>query len=419
MQSYVKILIMGKLIFGRTYKINLKEHDEVKLLRLTGITRFVRNLCLEHRLISWNQFRKSESYLSQANQLSEMKRTPGFEWLSEAPSQSLQEAVRDIDTAYQKFFKGLAKFPKPRKKGIDHSIRFPDKKTIKVIKLNKNTGLVELPKGLSFRFRFSRSIDGEIKNATIKKESNGWYISFCVEGEVSDLPFNSTTQIGIDRGITDSIVCSDGAVFNLPKTIKTNSERIKVLQKRLRKKKKFSTNWNKDQVKIRKLHKRNSNIRKDFLHKTSTHLAKNHGLIVLEDLKIKNMSKSAKGTLGNPGTNVAAKSGLNREILNQGWGMFEVMILYKTQWLGSHLALVNPKNTSRACLQCGTTSAENRSGKNFCCISCGFEADADLVGAKNILNKYTAGRAGSDCGEASISSVCEAVTSNKGSRKTA
>lgn len=410
---------MEKIKLAHKYKLQVPLSEIGRLSRWAGSCRFLKNLALEERNLLWSQWKKSTSYLKQANQLPELKKMIGNEWLSDVPSQCLQEALKDLDKAFTNFFEHGFDYPTFKKKGFKDSIRFPDKKTIIVKKLNRKWASVELPKGLKLKFRLSRSLQGEIRSATIIRESDGWYISFALQVE-ADKPTNSAdSEIGIDRGITDSMVCSNGEVFNLPIKAKTKRDRVSVLQKRLRKKKKFSKNWHKDQSKIRKLNSQIANIRKDFLHKTSTHLAKNHGLIVLEDLKIKNMSKSAKGTTEEPGKNVKAKSGLNREILFQGWGMFASMLNYKTQWYGSRLELVDPKNTSRTCPSCGVIDKDNRDGKKFKCTGCGFEADADLVGSINIKNKFTAGRAGSACGGADVSPAVEARTSGKRRRKSA
>lgn len=405
-------------VISITYKFKIEPTaTQTAVLRgWLGTCRFLYNLGLEHRKLAWSQYRKSENYFSQANEIKNLKKVPGFEWISETPNHCLQQTLKDLDGAFQKFFKYGAGFPKWRKVGQGGSIRFPDPKQFKVTKLNRKFGMISLPKKMRLKFRMSRSIVGTIKNCTIKKEARGWYICFCCEKEINKTDAGNS-EIGIDRGISESMVCSTSEVFNLPKSAKINHQRIRVLQRRLRNKKKFSQNWHKGQLKIRKLHSKITNIRKDFLHKTSTHLAKNHGLIVLEDLKIKNMSKSARGTIENPGKSVKAKAGLNREILFQGWGMFASMVNYKTSWSGGRMELVNPCHTSQRCSRCLFQHKENRKGKIFRCLNCGHHEDADLNAAKNIKN--TAGRAGSACGDVSNNSICEAGTSKKRTRKSA
>ncbi|GAG73550.1 unnamed protein product, partial [marine sediment metagenome] len=142
--------------------------------------------------------------------------------------------------------------------------------------------------------------------------------------------------------------------------LKKNLVKLARLQRRLAKKKKFSSNWRKTKTKINKLYYHISNVRKDFLHKTSTQLAKSHSLIVMEDLKVKNMTKSIKGTIENPGNNVKAKSGLNRAILDQRWSTFKDFLSYKMYWYGGDLIFINPKNTSITCSICSHIAKENR-----------------------------------------------------------
>jgi putative transposase len=140
------------------------------------------------------------------------------------------------------------------------------------------------------------------------------------------------------------------------------------LQKKIAKKEKFSNRWRRSKSKITKLHIRIADIRIDYLHKISSQLSKNHAIVILEDLKVANMSSSAKETLENPGTNVKQKSELNRAILDQGWGEFIRQLGYKLTWNGGQLIQVNPRNTSRKCPKCNYISAENRKTQaTFCC----------------------------------------------------
>ena len=150
-------------------------------------------------------------------------------------------------------------------------------------------------------------------------------------------------------------------------------------------------------MRVQKLHNKIANVRRDFLHKTTTEIAKNHGVIVLEDLKVMNMSKSAKGSVEEPGTNVAAKSGLNKSITDQGWYEFKRQLIYKQQWSGGKVILVNPVNSSRTCSRCNHVDAENRlSQALFQCTGCGYCDNADLNAAKNIL---AAGQVVIACGD--------------------
>ena len=158
------------------------------------------------------------------------------------------------------------------------------------------------------------------------------------------------------------------------------------LQRQLAKKVKFSENWKKQNRKIQKLHHHVANIRHDYLHKVTTTLSKSHAMIVVEDLKVADMSKSASGTIAQKGRQVKAKSGLNKSILDQGWGMLVDMLEYKQQWRGGLLIKVNPRYTSQTCFKCKHVAKENRrSQAKFECVKCMYVANADVNAARNIL----------------------------------
>ena len=149
---------------------------------------------------------------------------------------------------------------------------------------------------------------------------------------------------------------------------------------------KFSSNWKKAKARIQRIHARIGNARRDFMHKTTTTISQNHAMVCIEDLQVRNMSKSAAGTADAPGRNVRAKSGLNTSILDQGWFEFRRQLDYKLAWNGGHLIAVPPQNTSRTCPCCGHVSADNRQTQaRFACVECGYENNADVVGAINVL----------------------------------
>lgn len=193
-------------------------------------------------------------------------------------------------------------------------------------------------------------------------------------------------------------MCSDGTEIRSPQPLKNNKKKLAKIQRPLSRKRKFLQNWEKQRLKLSAFQKHLADIRKDSLHKSSTTLAKNHGTIVMENLKTSNMSKSVKGTIENPGKNVKAKAGLNRSILDQGWHMFQTFLSYKLNWNGGTLLLINPKYTSQKCSECGYTDTNNRrTQEKFACIVCGHRENADKNASKSIL---AAGLAVTACGEA-------------------
>lgn len=169
-------------------------------------------------------------------------------------------------------------------------------------------------------------------------------------------------------------------------SFKANQDKLACLQRILARKVKFSANWKKQKAKISRLHSHIANIRRDYLHKATTTISKNHAMIVIEDLKVSIMSKSATGTKDQPGRNVAAKSGLNRAILDQGWHEMRRQLTYKQDWRGGDVLAINPAYTSQKCACCGHTAKDNRQTQaSFVCTACGYSANADINGARNIL----------------------------------
>lgn len=310
--------------------------------------------------------------------------------MKEPPSQTLQQTLKDLEAAFKNFFKGTASFPSKKKKSQASGFRFPAPKSIQIIKhSNKRKGIVDLPKIGRVKYFKSRDLAGEMRSATISKDGSSFYISFLCKLEV-EIPQPPNGSIGIDRGIAHTIAVSklinNSNFLDLDvKKIKKLELRIAFYQKKLAKLKKFSSNWRKFQRKIARLHKHITNIRQDFLWKSAREITKSHGLIFLEKLKTKNMSKSASGSLESPGKMVAAKSGLNRAILRQGWHSFQVKLEHKAQEFGCIVEYVNPRNTSRECSSCSHTDKENRKTQEvFACVSCGYTENADINASKNI-----------------------------------
>ena len=203
--------------------------------------------------------------------------------------------------------------------------------------------------------------------------------------------------VGIDVGIAKFATLSTGKIYQSAHSLKAMSNRLRFQQRQLSRKVKFSQNWRKQKNKVANLYHRIANIRLNHLHQVTHDISKNHAIIVLEALKIKNMSKSASGTIDTPGKNVKAKAGLNRSILDQGWGEFKRQLQYKAAWLGGDVILVDPKYTSQGCPRCRDVRRENRKTQSeFECIACDFKANADYVGSLNVL---AAGHAVLACGE--------------------
>ena len=333
----------------------------------------------------YEQREKKLGYAGLCKMLTEWRNSTDTTWLRDSPVHPLQQSLKNLERAYANFFAKRADFPKFKKKGQHLSFRYPDPKSIKLEQCNNR---IYLPKLGWLRYRNSRDVLGNVRNVTISKAGDKWFVSIQTEREVEQPIPTATSAIGIDMGITRFATLSDGSYIKPLNSFKKHQQRLARYQRAMSRKVKFSSNWKKAKAKVQKIHSTIANARKDFLHKTSTTISKNHAMIVIEDLQVRNMSKSSKGNSEAPGKNVAQKFGLNRAILDQGWDEFRRQLEYKMTWNGGILLPVPAHYTSQTCPHCGHVAAENRQTQaKFACVECGFKENADLVGAINILER--------------------------------
>ena len=360
--------------------------------RFAGACRFVFNRALALQNENHEAGNKYIPYGKMASWLVEWKNATETQWLKDAQSQPLQQSLKDLERAYKNFFQNRAAFPRFKKRGQNDAFRYPQG-----VKLDQENSRIFLPKLGWMRYRNSRQVTGVVKNVTVSQSCGKWYISIQTESEVSTPVHPSASMVGLDAGVAKLATLSDGTVFEPVNSFQKNQKKLARLQRQLSRKVKFSNNWQKQKRKIQRLHSCIANIRRDYLHKVTTTVSKNHAMIVIEDLKVSNMSKSAAGTVSQPGRNVRAKSGLNRSILDQGWYEMRRQLEYKQLWRGGQVLAVPPAYTSQRCACCGHTAKENRlSQSKFRCQVCGYTANADVNGARNIL---AAGHAVLACGE--------------------
>lgn len=360
--------------------------------RFAGACRFVFNRALARQNENHEAGNKYIPYGKMASWLVEWKNATETQWLKDAQSQPLQQSLKDLERAYKNFFRKRAAFPRFKKRGQNDAFRYPQG-----VKLDQENSRIFLPKLGWMRYRNSRQVTGVVKNVTVSQSCGKWYISIQTESEVSTPVHPSASMVGLDAGVAKLATLSDGTVFEPVNSFQKNQKTLARLQRQLSRKVKFSNNWQKQKRKIQRLHSCIANIRRDYLHKVTTAVSKNHAMIVIEDLKVSNMSKSAAGTVSQPGRNVRAKSGLNRSILDQGWYEMHRQLEYKQLWRGGQVLAVPPAYTSQRCACCGHTAKENRlSQSKFRCQVCGYTANADVNGARNIL---AAGHAVLACGE--------------------
>jgi len=377
-----------KQIIRKAFKFRLHPNsDQVqKMVEFAGANRFVWNKALAMNLFRLEQKQPLLWYNELAFWLKLWKSSEDYGFLKTVHSQPLQQTLKNLEKAFKDGFdkkQPLKRIPKFKKKGLSDSFRYPQG-----FKLEQESNKVFLPKIGWVKYRNSRQVIGDVKNMTVSRKGGYWYVSIQTEYEAELKRHSSTSMIGVDMGITRFATLSDGSYIKPLNSLRKLSKKQAFEQRKLSKKVRFSANWKKQKQIITRLHERIANARLDFLHKTSTEISKNHAMVVVENLKVRNMSKSAKGNAEKPGKNVKAKSGLNKSILDQGWGMFVSFLEYKQAWSGGDVLRVNPQYTSQTCLSCSHVSKNNRKTQSkFECEECGFKANADLVGALNVLER--------------------------------
>jgi putative transposase len=356
------------------YELLPNGQQERQMRRFAGSCRFVYNKALALQKERHEQGQKKLGYAGLCQLLTAWRHSADTAWLADAPVHPLQQALQDLERAYSHFFAQRAGFPKFKKKGRSDSFRYPEPKQIQLDQANSR---IFLPKLGWLRYRNSRDVVGKVKNVTVSKHAGKWFVSIQTEREVEQ-PKPKGGVVGIDVGIARLATLSDGTFYAPLNSFKRHEARLRKAQQALSRKVKFSNNWKKAKARLQRIHSQMANARRDFLHKVSTAICKNHAMVCIEDLQVRNMSKLAAGTADAPGKNVRAKSALNKAILDQGWYEFRCMLEYKLAWKGGRLIVVPPQNPSRTCPCCGHVSSDNRQTQAwFECVACGYENNAD------------------------------------------
>jgi putative transposase len=338
-------------------------------------------------------------------QVREARTSPlrGWEWLAQLPAQASQQILKDYVRAWDRFHRGHARPPKFKKAGRRMAVDVPQASALNITRLNHRWGELSVPLVGRVRFRWtrplpgiSRGCPGRITGARLIRNRLGWHISFRIEEPATTIAANLGPPVGVDRGVIHTMALSNGEMLDMPSLLTVGEQqRLLGLERKAARQQlahrpgtPMSARHRRTLDQIAGLRAKQARRREDWLHRKTTDIAKSHGIVVLEDLRIRNLSRSARGTVERPGSNVKRKAALNRSILGMAWGKTGRMLAYKCTLRGGVLVKVDPRNSSLECARCGHVAAANRVDQAaFQCAACGHEANADTNAAQVILQR--------------------------------
>jgi putative transposase len=356
-----------------------------------GHARYVWNLAVEQHS-HWHPGRASApGYLEQCRQLTQAR--AGHPWLAAGSQTVQQQALRDYGQAMAAFFDPANPAGRPswRKAGRDEGFRIVGRRgQWDVRRLSRKTGEVWVPKAGWVRFRWSRPVPPDARSYRVTRDRAGrWHVAFAVIPGPVSAPGNSQA-VGIDRGVAVSAALSTGEMLHAPGLTARERTRLRRLQRSLARAERGSNRRGRMRHAIARLRARETDRRKDWAEKASTDIARRFDVIRVEDLQIKNMTRSARGTRENPGRNVGQKAGLNRGILGSGWGRLE-------DKAPGRVEKIRPAFTSQRCSACGHVDRDSRESQAvFRCTACGYACHADVNAARNIAAGHVVTARGGD-----------------------
>ena len=350
------------------YRIFPNEEQQNLLANIFGQVRFVYNLGLETKISAYAGNKKNIDCFDLIKQIKELKDSECV-WLKESPSQALQASLRNLDNAYTNFFRGKG-FPKFKNKHGKQSFQLPQG-----VSLSEDDSQIFIPKLKWVGIDLHRQFKGEIKTVTVSKTvTNKYFVSILVDTK-QELPIKKQisefTSVGLDLGIKDFVITSDGKKFENKDFFKSVQKQLRVAQRSLSRKTKGSGHYKKQKMVVALLHEKVRNQRQDYLHKISKYLVDNYDTICLEDLAVSNMVKNHC---------------LARAISDMGWSEFRNMLEYKAEWQGKNISVIGRFDpSSKTCSCCGKINKELKlSDREWICPHCGAKHDRDANAAKNI-----------------------------------
>jgi putative transposase len=386
-----------KANLGRTYRLAPSDEQTEILTEWCHTARAIYNLALAQRQLVWDGRRVGLSTSAQCRTLAQAREE--IDWIASLPSAAGQDVLRNLNQAYLNWWNPEHPAGPPTFKKRTGAISFslPHDAT-DVRHVSRKWSEVWIPKMGWVRFRRHRPLNGDVRGVTVSHSSGrGWMVSFGVAAKPILAPPSTKGAVGVDFGVGcwADLSSEDAPRLMAPTLTEGERQRLVGLERRKARQVTFAKRHNdgthsnrlkKTNQEIARLRARQARRRNDFTHKLTCDLAKNHGVVGIEDLSVKNMTASGKGTVEEPGTNVRAKAGLNREILNNAPFERSRQLTYKVLRHGAVLVKVPPRNTSRRCSDCGIIDAENRPGcgRTFACVACGHQDHADHNAARNI-----------------------------------
>jgi len=342
------------------------------LAKFFGHTRFIYNHMLNRKMEAYKLDKTRLSCYELIKELTLMKKQPEYSWLREVTNESLQQSIRNMDYAYQRFFKQKAKFPKFKLKYGKQTCKF-----IQNVYINFDTKKIKLPKIGWVRFHLDKTFDGKIGTVTVSKNTAGkYFVSICYKTDEvipTKVPITSETTIGIDVGIKHFAVFSTGEKIDNPKFLEKMEPRLKILQRRLSKKKKGSNRRKRAQQRVANYHYKIACRRNDFLHKLSTKIIRENQSVVIEDLNISGMMKNHN---------------LAKFITSVSWGEFTRQLKYKAEYSGKNVLTIGRfEPSTKPCSVCNLINNDlTLSDRHWTCLNCGTYHDRDINAAINIRN---------------------------------